>query len=91
MELLYLLMFLVGWFVCWTQMSRSRYLTQEQSDYLMQEWLADSEQWKSEYQQLELKYQRAQETVVAQELEILKLSEKVTGQERELDLLRYRI
>ncbi len=91
MELLYLLMFLVGWFVCWIQMSRSRYLTQEQSDYLMQEWLADSEQWKSEYQGLQSQLHHRSETVVAQELEILKLSEKVTAQERELDSLRYRI
>jgi hypothetical protein len=35
-------------------------------------------------------YQRAQETVVAQEMEILKVQEKVTAQERELDSLRYR-
>jgi hypothetical protein len=35
-------------------------------------------------------YQRAQETVVAQEMEILKVSEKVMALERELDLLRYR-
>jgi hypothetical protein len=33
----------------------------------------------------------AQELVALQEMEILKASEKVTAQERELDSLRYRI
>ena len=43
MELLYLLMFLTGWFVCWIQMSKS-----------------ESRQvahWKSEYQEMERKWQ----------------------------------
>ena len=60
MELLILFGFLSGWFVCWIQMSKSRYLTRGQSDYLMELWLADSEQWKSEYQQLQSEYQTLQ-------------------------------
>ena len=50
MELLYLLMFLTGWFVCWIQMSKSesQKVQQLQSKY---------HSLQSEYQQLELKFQ----------------------------------
>lgn len=80
MELLILLGFLLGWATCWVQ--QSRYLNRVQSD-LAQE----TETVKGLTRQLH----HHLETVVAQEMEILKLSEKVTAQERELDLLRYKI
>jgi septal ring factor EnvC (AmiA/AmiB activator) len=49
MELLYLLMFLTGWFVCWIQMSRSesRQVAHWQSEYqeMERKWLAVSKQY----------------------------------------------
>jgi septation ring formation regulator EzrA len=49
MELLYLLMFLTGWFVCWIQMSKSdsRKVQQLQSEY---------RSLQSEYQEMERKW-----------------------------------
>ena len=84
MELLILLGFLVGWFVCWIQMSKSESRQVERLQSACHSWELASGHWQSEYL-------KARETVVAQEMQILKLEEKVTAQERELDSLRYKI
>jgi uncharacterized protein Yka (UPF0111/DUF47 family) len=76
MELLILLGFLLGWATCWVQ--QSRYLNRVQE--------TATETAKGLTKQLHSRL----ETVVAQEMEILKVSEKVMALERELDLLRYR-
>jgi hypothetical protein len=76
MELLILLGFLLGWATCWVQ--QSRYLNRVQE--------TATETAKGLTKQLHSRL----ETVVAQEMEILKLSEKVMAQERELESLRYR-
>ncbi len=83
MELLVLLGFLTGWFVCWIQMSKSESRKVEQLKSGSHSWMLTSQHWLTQYQ-------RAQELVALQEMEILKASEKVTAQERELDSLRYR-
>lgn len=77
MELLILLGFLGGWATCWVQ--QSRYLNRVQ------------ETAKETAKGLTKQLHSHSETVVVQELEILKLSEKVLAQERELDSLRYKI
>ena len=84
MELLILLGFLTGWFVCWIQMSKSESQQVERLKSACHSWELASGHW-------HLEYQKAQETVVAQEMEILKVQEKVLAQERELESLRYRI
>jgi hypothetical protein len=77
MELLILLGFALGWATCWIQ--ESRYLNRLQESLLEKEKALQSQ----------LHYH--EETVVAQEMELLKLQGKVLAQERELDSLRYRI
>ena len=77
MELLILLGFALGWATGWVQ--ESRYLNQVQESLLQKESVLQSQ------------LLHHSETVTAQELEILKLQEKVSAQERELDALRYRI
>lgn len=83
MELLILFGFLAGWFVCWIQMSKSESRQVEKLKSGSHSWMLTSQHWLTQYQ-------RAQETVAVQEMEILKLSEKVMAQERELEALRYR-
>ena len=83
MELLILLGFLLGWATCWVQQSRSESRKVEQLKSGSHSWMLTSQHWLTQYQ-------KAQETVVVQEMEILKASEKATAQERELDSLRYR-
>jgi predicted nucleic acid-binding Zn-ribbon protein len=80
MELLILLGFLLGWATCWIQ--EQRYLNRLQSDLAQ---VTETE--KALLSQLH----HHSETVVAQEMQILKLEEKVLAQERELDSLRYKI
>jgi hypothetical protein len=80
MELLILLGFLGGWATCWIQ--EQQYLNRLQSDLAQV-----SETEKALLSQLHSR----SETVVVQEMQILKLEEKVLAQERELDLLRYKI
>jgi hypothetical protein len=75
MELLILLGFALGWGTCWIQ--ESRYLNQVQESLLEKE------------SALKSQLHHHSETVTAQELELLKLQEKVLVQERELDSLRY--
>ena len=65
MELLYLLMFLTGWFVCWIQMSKSdsRKVAHWQSEYqeMERKWLAVSRQYANQFQELsQLRYQLGQ-------------------------------
>lgn len=72
MELLWLLMFLTGWFVCWIQMSKSesRKVQQLQSEYhslqseyqkMEQKWLAVSKRYANQFQELsQLRYQLGQ-------------------------------
>lgn len=80
MELLILLGFLLGWATCWIQ--EQRYLNRLQSDLA---------QGRETEKALLSQLHSHSETVVAQEMQILKLEEKVTAQERELDSLRYKI
>jgi hypothetical protein len=80
MELLILLGFLLGWATCWVQ--QSRYLNRVQSDLAQEKETAKG---------LTKQLHSHLETVAVQEMEILKLSEKVMAQERELDSLRYKI
>lgn len=87
MELLILLGFLLGWATCWVQ--QSRYLNRVQVSVSDLE--SDLAQEKATAKGLTSQLHHHLETVVAQEMEILKLSEKVTAQERELDSLRYKI
>ena len=65
MELLSLLMFLTGWFVCWIQMSKSESRALEQQ--------------KSEYQELESKFQGLSQRYVSLDQE-LKRSQYQLGQ-----------
>jgi hypothetical protein len=76
MELLILLGFLLGWATCWIQ--ESRYLHRFRDSMLEKE------------KALQLQLRSHLETVAVQEMEILKVQEKVLAQERELDSLRYR-
>ena len=80
MELLILLGFLLGWATCWMQ--ESQYLRRVQVELAQEKEMAKGLTKQLHYHS---------ETVVAQELEILKLSEKVLAQVRELESLRYRI
>ena len=56
-----------------------------------QGWESTARKMLAEVARLRLQLHHHSETVVAQEMEILKLSEKVLAQERELESLRYRI
>ena len=76
MEWLILPAFLLGWATCWIQ--ESQYLNQVQESMLEKESALQSQ----------LDYHS--ETVVVQEMEILKLRDSVLAKERELELLRYR-
>jgi type VI protein secretion system component VasK len=84
MEWLILLAFLLGWLTCWTQ--EKAYLNRVQKE-LESELVREKESAKDLLKQLN----HHSETVVAQEMQILKLQEKVLAQDRELDELRYRI
>jgi hypothetical protein len=77
MELLILLGFAAGWATCWIQ--ESRYLHRMRDSMLEKE------------SELKKQLHSHSETVVAQEMEILRAQEKALAQERELDSLRYRI
>jgi hypothetical protein len=94
MELLILLGFLTGWFVCWMQGSGSpsRSLGKKLELYQVLAKKLESElaQEKETAKGLTKQLHSHLETVAVQEMEILKALEKVTAQERELDLLRYR-
>ena len=87
MELLILLGFLTGWATCWIQESQYSNRLQQSLSQLESELAQETETAKGLTRQLH----SHSETVVVQEMQILKLEEKVTAQERELESLRYRI
>ena len=86
MELLILLGFLLGWATCWMQESQYQNRLKQSLSLLESELAQETETAKGLTRQLHSHL----ETVALQEMQILKLSEKVLAQERELELLRYR-
>ena len=89
MELLYLLMFLTGWFVCWIQMSKSDSRQLRLKNQLVEMLKSENQQLLSQYQQLQLDYQKMEQKWLAVSKRYANLHAELLESKHQLGQLEY--